>query len=439
MQAMACSLSCVNGGMIGTHSSSRRLLTQPAQSHSAAPAAAGRRALICGPQQQQPQPQRQQGVRCCSTSSNAQQWSQQQQQQLCRAPLPAAAAAQRAALGRRSSVATAAAPAAAAAESLSSVEELVGPDKLEAEVFEIVTYALKLAWTAETYYVHSWMLLLGLLKNEKCTACQVRAGVCVCGWVEGGGGNMRALPAMCVHSQAVLGPAQQWCKSCARCSFNAAHRRASHTRPCTPARRRHPPLHQVLRELGLDDLYGAWNEVLWALNVADGLTPRAFAPRMTWGERASAILQVCGAGCGWRGVVRCAVWCGVLCGAVCCVVCGMCVRAHNRLVCQQVGAHHLPNQPPSAPPSAVRACVHHAQGAVRYGGWAGRDRVTSADLLMAVAASGVLGMLFPDVDLSFERVRKAVERASGAKYVIPGLDDGPDTEGSVLTSQDNFL
>jgi hypothetical protein len=54
------------------------------------------------------------------------------------------------------------------------VEELVGPSALQPEVFEIITYALKLAWTAETYKVHSWMVLLGLLKKESYTACQVR-------------------------------------------------------------------------------------------------------------------------------------------------------------------------------------------------------------------------------------------------------------------------
>jgi hypothetical protein len=50
---------------------------------------------------------------------------------------------------------------------------LIGPKALEPEVFEIVTYALKLAWTSETYYVHSWMVLLGLLKKENSIACEV--------------------------------------------------------------------------------------------------------------------------------------------------------------------------------------------------------------------------------------------------------------------------
>lgn len=31
--------------------------------------------------------------------------------------------------------------------------------------------------------------------------------------------------------------------------------------------------------------------MLWALNVSDGLNPRAFTPYMQWGERASLILQ----------------------------------------------------------------------------------------------------------------------------------------------------
>eukprot|EP00878_Enallax_costatus_P010422 GHUV01010879.1.p1 GENE.GHUV01010879.1~~GHUV01010879.1.p1 ORF type:complete len:244 (+),score=56.17 GHUV01010879.1:522-1253(+) len=170
-------------------------------------------------------------------------------------------------------------------------EEIVGPSALEPEVFEIVTYALKLAWTAETYNVHSWMVLLGLLKKESYTACQ------------------------------------------------------------------------VLKDLGLEDLYGAWNEVLWALNAADGMEPRAFTPRIQWGERAALIVQ----------------------------------------------------------------------GAVRFGMWAGRDKVATEDLLMAFAASDVLSSLFPDVDLSFDRVKHAVEKRTGVKYELPGY------EGSALDSQDNFL
>lgn len=179
----------------------------------------------------------------------------------------------------------------AAATSSIDVDELVGPSALEPEVFEIVTYALKLAWTSETYHVHSWMVLLGLLKKESYTACQ------------------------------------------------------------------------VLQELGLDDLYGAWNEVLWALNVTDGLQPRAFTPRVSWGERASLIVQ----------------------------------------------------------------------GAVRFGMWAGRERVATEDLLMAFAASNVLSALFPDVDLSFDRVKHAIEKRTGVKYNLPGY------EGSALDSQDMFL
>eukprot|EP00882_Tetradesmus_deserticola_P022117 GHRQ01024003.1.p1 GENE.GHRQ01024003.1~~GHRQ01024003.1.p1 ORF type:complete len:169 (+),score=50.36 GHRQ01024003.1:963-1469(+) len=65
----------------------------------------------------------------------------------------------------------------AAATASMDVEELVGPSALQPEVFEIITYALKLAWTAETYTVHSWMVLLGLLKKESYTACQVRTRV----------------------------------------------------------------------------------------------------------------------------------------------------------------------------------------------------------------------------------------------------------------------
>eukprot|EP00879_Flechtneria_rotunda_P000772 GHRR01000893.1.p1 GENE.GHRR01000893.1~~GHRR01000893.1.p1 ORF type:complete len:239 (-),score=66.70 GHRR01000893.1:2596-3312(-) len=179
----------------------------------------------------------------------------------------------------------------AAATASIEADEVVGPSALQPEVFEIITYALKLAWTAETYDVHSWMVLLGLLKKESYTACQ------------------------------------------------------------------------VLQELGLDDLYGAWNEVLWALNVSDGLQPRAFTPRVAWGERANAIVQ----------------------------------------------------------------------GAVRFGMWAGRDKVATEDLLMAFAASDVLSSLFPDVDLSFDRVKATIEKRTGVKYDLPGY------ESPAIESLDMFL
>ncbi|KAF6254931.1 hypothetical protein COO60DRAFT_1538035 [Scenedesmus sp. NREL 46B-D3] len=120
---------------------------------------------------------------------------------------------------------------------------------------------------------------------------------------------------------------------------------------------------QVLQDLGLQDIYGAWNEVLWALNVSDGLQPRAFTARVVWGERASLIVQ----------------------------------------------------------------------GAVRFGMWAGRDKVATEDLLMAFAASDVLSALFPDVDLSFDRVKHAIEKRTGVKYDLPGY------EGAALDSQDMFL
>ena len=39
----------------------------------------------------------------------------------------------------------------------------------------------------------------------------------------------------------------------------------------------------------MQDLYGAWNEVLWALNASDGLKPRAFTPRLQFAYRARKI------------------------------------------------------------------------------------------------------------------------------------------------------
>jgi hypothetical protein len=122
---------------------------------------------------------------------------------------------------------------------------------------------------------------------------------------------------------------------------------------------------QVLVELGLEDLYGAWHEVLWALNVIDGLQPRAFRHRIGWDVRARAI----------------------------------------------------------------------AQGSVKFAGWAGRDKVATQDLLLAFAASDVLGALFPDLDLSFDRVKRAIERRTGEVYDLPNYEG----KGSVVDSQDMFL
>jgi hypothetical protein len=99
------------------------------------------------------------GIGSSSRSSSTSSTQRQQHQQL-----------QRSSSGRGSVVASAA----AAATSSLDLEELIGPTALEPEVFEIVTYALKLAWTSETYYVHSWMVLLGLLKKENSIACEVR-------------------------------------------------------------------------------------------------------------------------------------------------------------------------------------------------------------------------------------------------------------------------
>jgi len=171
------------------------------------------------------------------------------------------------------------------------LDEVIGPQYMAPEVAEVLSYALKISWAAETFSIHSWMLLLGVLKNEQCLASQ------------------------------------------------------------------------ILKDLGLDDLYGAWHEVLWALNVSDGLEARAFTHKIQWGVRAYSILK----------------------------------------------------------------------GALRFATWAGRDKVQSQDLLLAFAASDVLSTLFPDVDLSFEKVKHAIEKRTGEKYQLPGYEE------SALTSQDMFL
>jgi hypothetical protein len=96
---------------------------------------------------------------------------------------------------------------------------------------------------------------------------------------------------------------------------------------------------KALRKLGLDDLYGAWHEVMWALSSAGGLTRRAFQPRVHIADRAEAVLV----------------------------------------------------------------------GALNFAVWGGRDKVQSEDLLMALAAGGVLDGLFPDLRLRVARVRGAVQ------------------------------
>jgi ATP-dependent Clp protease ATP-binding subunit ClpA len=166
------------------------------------------------------------------------------------------------------------------------VDEVFGADRWSGEVADMLSYAIHLCITAQTYEVHAWMLLLALLRNEGCTASQ------------------------------------------------------------------------VLRELGLDDIYGAWHEVLWALNVADGLRPRAFRPHLEWTPRAYRVVN----------------------------------------------------------------------GAVRFAAWAGRDTVVSEDLLLALAADGALADLFPDLDLGFDRVKRAAELTSGRQYDLPGYQGPNDSQ-----------
>lgn len=88
-------------------------------------------------------------------------------------------------------------------------------------VGSILQYAIDLSKAAGTYEVHSWMLVLGILRKENCNA-------------------------------AVL-----------------------------------------LKQLGLEDLYGAWHEVLWALYVSDGLEAKSYKPEVQLSVRTQNIL--CGA------------------------------------------------------------------------------------------------------------------------------------------------
>ena len=75
-------------------------------------------------------------------------------------------------------------------------------------------------------------------------------------------------------------------------------------------------------------------------------------------------------------------------------------------------------------------------GCTSFAGWGGRSKVQSEDLLMALAAGGVLAGLFPDLKLSFEHVRKAAAK-HGCNYALP--DDTPETQAEVKAEDDNFL
>jgi hypothetical protein len=186
----------------------------------------------------------------------------------------------------------AAAPAPSVASS-ASLDEDAGPSALGPDAARAVAYAAQLAWTAETYEVHPWMLLLALMRDETCAGAA------------------------------------------------------------------------ALQRLGLNDLYGAWHEVLWALNVSNGLEPRAFAYKLDWSPGAYRVLT----------------------------------------------------------------------GAARFAGWAGRDAVGTQDILMATAAAGTIGNLFPDVGADFDAVRRAVGEATGDRYRLPGED----AKDAAIKGQGMFL
>jgi ATP-dependent Clp protease ATP-binding subunit ClpA len=158
----------------------------------------------------------------------------------------------------------------------------------------VLQYALNFAQVSETYETHSWMLLLGLLKQEDCRAAK------------------------------------------------------------------------ILKGLGLEDIYGAWNEVLWALYVSNGLEPRSFTSDLAFSDRALRVLV----------------------------------------------------------------------GTVNFAKWGGRNKVQTEDLLMALAAGGVLTGIFPDLRMSVESVRKAAAK-EGCRYVLP--DDTPERQAAVDAEDDSFL
>jgi hypothetical protein len=118
----------------------------------------------------------------------------------------------------------------------------------------IIHYAIELARASETYEVHSWMILLGVLKHEQCTAAKVLRSLGVDdlygAWHEVGRSALSRLTALCVHwsPQPDLGD-----HAIMPFSFSTA-------------------------------------QVLWALHVCDGLKPRPFIPEIGFAERAYWIL-----------------------------------------------------------------------------------------------------------------------------------------------------
>ncbi|KXZ43371.1 hypothetical protein GPECTOR_92g594 [Gonium pectorale] len=183
----------------------------------------------------------------------------------------------------------------AAAPVLAEVDNEVG---VSDAADSIIRYAINLARASETYEVHSWMVLLGILKYENCAAAQ------------------------------------------------------------------------ILKKLGLEDLYGAWNEVLWALHVCDGLQPRSFTTDIKFADLAFKVVT----------------------------------------------------------------------SASNFALWHGKDKMYSEDLLMALAAGGVLDGLFPDLNLGFDRVRKAVEKHSGRRYVMPDESEAEGERGPLKSEDDvSFL
>lgn len=171
---------------------------------------------------------------------------------------------------------------AAAVQDKPTAEQVLEHMEVSTAVAQIINYTLEFTRASETYEVHSWMLLLGILKHEQCTAAK------------------------------------------------------------------------VLKSMGLDDLYGAWHEVLWALNACDGLQPKAFQAEISFADRAYRVLL----------------------------------------------------------------------SAMDFALWNGRKKVQSEDLLLALAAGLVLDGLFPDLKLTFPKVRKAVEKHTGGRYVLPDDEEG---------------
>lgn len=85
-------------------------------------------------------------------------------------------------------------------------------------------------------------------------------------------------------------------------------------------------------------------------------------------------------------------------------------------------------------PQTLPQTLQVVLGAGNFASWGGRSKVQSEDLVMALAAGNVLSGLFPDLNISFDKVRRAAAK-HGHKYALP--DDT--TESKKAAEEESFF